>query len=53
MIDFKLIACRACYLLIPGDLKAALAESEPRTAGRSRVVADMRMWLREHPGLSA
>jgi len=46
------VACRRCYLLIPSDFKERFSRTRPSTTERKRVVAEMRAWLRERPGLT-
>lgn len=41
------IACRRCFLIIPGHFKESFAATTPGTTERKRVVAAMRTWLRE------
>lgn len=52
LVHFKIIACALCWREVPGDLKAKFSQTPPASGARSRVVAEMRQWLRERPGLT-
>jgi hypothetical protein len=41
------IACRQCYLIIPGMLKREFSNTKPHTTERKKVVGRMRAWLRD------
>lgn len=49
LIDRGQIACAPCWRLVPGTLKAKLGGTTPGTIGRARVVAEMRLWLKDNP----
>lgn len=46
MIARTLVACAPCWRLVPGVLKEQFGRSAPGSAGRMRIVAEMRAHLR-------
>lgn len=53
LVHFKTIACALCWRAVPGELKARFSQTAAGSGARSRVIAEMRQWLRERPGLTA
>lgn len=45
-IHFKQLACEACWKALPSDFKRAFRDSEPGSAERKRVIADIRAEMR-------
>jgi len=45
-IHFKQLACAACWRALPGDLKRAFRDTEPASAERKKVIAEIRAEMR-------